>query len=199
MARALSPAPAGRRGPADPALEQDRPRPWSDKLSANLLDALQEWNDYGGELFGPHSDQSTWQAGSNAFRSRGAELAAWTQRELGTEYEVLFMTSTGSNGCILPGPTTTPVDGNEHPIEPRRPQGVRSIKVFDQPAPTVTAERKEATSAPGRRPEEATARTSQPLGEVGGAAGTDRSGPIADLSRPRSSVEPAVSIWGRDR
>ena len=97
-----APAPAGRWGPADLALEQERPRPWSDKLSANLLDALQEWNDYGGELFGPRSDEATWQAGVDAFRSRGAELAAWTQRELGADYEVLFMTSSGAWQWVQP-------------------------------------------------------------------------------------------------
>jgi hypothetical protein len=55
-----------------------------------------------GELFGPRSDEATWQAGVDAFRSRGAELAAWTQQELGADYEVLFMTSTGSWQWVQP-------------------------------------------------------------------------------------------------
>jgi hypothetical protein len=91
-----APPPAGRWAPADALTEQARRRPWSDKLSLDLLDELQKWNDHGGDLFGPRSDEATWKAGLDGFRSRGAELAACTQRELGPDYEVLFVTSTGA-------------------------------------------------------------------------------------------------------
>ena len=93
---------AGRWAPADPLTQQARRRPWSDKLSLDLLDALQKWNDHGGDLFGPQSDEATWRAGIDAFRSRGAELAACTQRELGPDYEVLFVTSTGAWQWVEP-------------------------------------------------------------------------------------------------
>jgi hypothetical protein len=91
-----APRPAGTWGPADPPTEHARFRPFHDKLSLDLLAALQKWNDRGGDLFGPQSDEATWRAGIDAFRTRGAELAAWTQRELGPDYEVLSVTSTGA-------------------------------------------------------------------------------------------------------
>ena len=91
-----APRPAGTWGPADPPTEHARFRPLHDKLSLDLLAALQKWNDRGGDLFGPQSDEATWRAGIDAFRTRGAELAAWTQRELGADYEVLSVTSTGA-------------------------------------------------------------------------------------------------------
>ena len=97
-----APLPAGRWGPADPLTKDARPRPLHDKLSSDLLDALQTWNDQGGDLFGPRSDEATWRAGIDAFYSRGAELAAWTQRELGPEYEVLSVTSTGAWQWVEP-------------------------------------------------------------------------------------------------
>jgi hypothetical protein len=100
-----APGPAGSWYSAAPLAEAERPRPWSDKLSADLLDALQEWNDHGGELFhplGPDSDDATSRATEDAFMSRGAKLAAWTQRELGPDYEVLFITSTGAWQWVRP-------------------------------------------------------------------------------------------------
>jgi hypothetical protein len=97
-----APRPAGRWGPADRLTKEARPRPLHDKLSLDLLDALQKWNDHGGDLFGPQSDEATWKAGLDGFRSRGAELAACTQRELGPDYEVLFVTSTGAWRWVEP-------------------------------------------------------------------------------------------------
>jgi hypothetical protein len=92
-----APAPPGRWGPPDPVAEAARPRPWSGKLSTGLLDALQEWNDQCGELFrrgGP--DDAAWRTEADAALSHAVELAAWTQRELGLGYEVLFITSGGA-------------------------------------------------------------------------------------------------------
>jgi hypothetical protein len=76
-----------------------RPRPWSELLSAALVDALQEWNDEGGRLFHyaePDRDAEDGEKKEDAFRARAKELAAWTQRELGAEYEVLFVTVGGT-------------------------------------------------------------------------------------------------------
>lgn len=100
-----APAPAGMWYSADLEAEAERPHPWSDKLSTDLLDALQEWNDHGGKLFhplGPDSDDETSRANEDAFLSRGAELAVCTQRELGPDYEVLFITSNGAWQWVQP-------------------------------------------------------------------------------------------------
>jgi hypothetical protein len=97
-----APRPAGTWGPADLLTEEARPRPLHDKLSLDLLDALQKWNDHGGDLFGPQSAEATWCAGIDAVRSLGEELAAWTQRELGPDYEVLSVTSTGAWQSVEP-------------------------------------------------------------------------------------------------
>jgi hypothetical protein len=62
-------------------------------------DALQEWNDEGGRLFHhaePDRDAEDGEKKEDAFRARAEELAAWTQRELGAEYEVLFVTAGGT-------------------------------------------------------------------------------------------------------
>jgi hypothetical protein len=79
-----------------PVSAQALRRPWSDKLSTGLLDALKEWNDHGGRLFHyaePELDEQDGEKQIAAFHSRGAELAGWTQRELGPDYEVLFVTA----------------------------------------------------------------------------------------------------------
>ena len=80
----------------NPEAELLPPRPWSGKLFMDLVDALKKWNDLGEELFSPFApdfDDATFQAKEDAFRFRAAELAAWTQRELGPDFEVLFVTS----------------------------------------------------------------------------------------------------------
>jgi hypothetical protein len=79
-----------------PVSAQALRHPWSDKLSAGLLDALKQWNDQGGRLFHylePELDEQDGEKQIAAFYSRGAELAGWTQRELGPDYEVLFVTA----------------------------------------------------------------------------------------------------------
>jgi hypothetical protein len=39
-------------------VEAQRPRAWSDRLSVELLDALQEWNELGAHLFGTDFDET---------------------------------------------------------------------------------------------------------------------------------------------
>ena len=76
-----APAPAGHWSSTPPPRWQDRPRPWSDRLSGELLDDLQAWND-------------AWSAGDaerEALQQRGRELAIRVQDELGTDgWEVLY-------------------------------------------------------------------------------------------------------------
>ncbi len=95
-----------------PASEPAPRRPWSDKLSAGLLDALKEWNNQGGRLFHyaePELDEQDGEKQIAAFHSRAAELAARTQRELGPDYEVLFVTAHGAwQWADPPGTRETP-------------------------------------------------------------------------------------------
>ena len=76
-----SPAPPGRWAGTRPSGRNDRIRPWSDRLSAGLLDDLQQWN-------------RDWEAGSadsRELRERGRDLAIRVQDELGTDgWEVLY-------------------------------------------------------------------------------------------------------------
>ena len=76
-----APAPPGRWSGTPPPDRHDRPRPWSDQLSGELLDDLQAWND------------ACAAAGANrqALQERGRELAIRVQDELGTDdWEVLY-------------------------------------------------------------------------------------------------------------
>ena len=81
-----TPAPRGRRsGTGDtsdnPPDRPDRPRPWSDRLSGELLDDLQAWND------ACAADNTS----SPVQQERGRELAIRVQDELGTgDWEVLY-------------------------------------------------------------------------------------------------------------
>jgi hypothetical protein len=60
---------------------------WRGLLSDDLIDALQAWNDRGEEVMGidghKHTDEERVE-----FWVRGRELAAQTQQQLGTDYEV---------------------------------------------------------------------------------------------------------------
>lgn len=93
-----APAPAGRWAPREPGIE--RPRPWSDRLSTDLLDALQEWNDAGEAIIGRGG--STAGPELDAFWTRAGELAERTQQELGPGYEVLCMTPGGAWRWVAP-------------------------------------------------------------------------------------------------
>jgi hypothetical protein len=76
-----APVPPGRRTGTQPPDQYDRPRPWSDRLSGELLDDLQAWNDAGA------ADG----ANRQALQERGRELAIRVQDELGTDdWEVLY-------------------------------------------------------------------------------------------------------------
>jgi hypothetical protein len=76
-----APAPAGHWSGTPPPGWHGRPRPWSDRLSSDLLDDLQAWND-------------AWPADGaerQALQKRGRELAVRVQDELGTDgWEVLY-------------------------------------------------------------------------------------------------------------
>jgi hypothetical protein len=60
-------------------------------LSDDLIDALQAWNDRGGEVMGRNAHQHS-DADRAAFWVRGQELAAEVQRQLGPEYDVACKT-----------------------------------------------------------------------------------------------------------
>jgi hypothetical protein len=76
-----APAPGGRWSGAAPPREQRRIRAWSDRLTSDLLDDLQEWNDAWG----------TADADTRALQERGRDLAIRAQDELGTDgWEVLY-------------------------------------------------------------------------------------------------------------
>lgn len=76
-----APAPRGSWSGSPPPELPHRPRPWSDRLSGDLLDELQEWNDAWDV---EHPD-------SQALQERGLALACRVQDELGTEgWEVLY-------------------------------------------------------------------------------------------------------------
>ena len=72
---------AGHWGGTPPSGWHDRPRPWSDRLSGELLDELQAWNDACAAAG----------ADAQALQERGRELAIQVQDELGTDgWEVLY-------------------------------------------------------------------------------------------------------------
>jgi hypothetical protein len=76
-----APAPAGPWSGTPPSRRRDRPRPWSDRLSGELLDDLQAWND------ACAADG----ADARALEERGRELAIQVQDELGIDgWEVLY-------------------------------------------------------------------------------------------------------------
>ena len=65
-----------------------RPRPWSDRLSAGLLDDLQTWNDSWDTGQDPRKDG---EVAVRALQEQGRGLAIRVQDELGTDgWEVLY-------------------------------------------------------------------------------------------------------------
>jgi hypothetical protein len=75
------PAPPGHWTGTPPPGWHDRPRPWSDRLSSELLDDLQAWN-------GACEDDA---ADIQVLQERGRELAIQVQDELGQDgWEVLY-------------------------------------------------------------------------------------------------------------
>ena len=76
-----APAPPGSWAGSLPPELPHRPRPWRDRLSGDLLDELQIWND-AWDVEDPYS---------RALQERGRELAGRVQGELGTDgWEVLY-------------------------------------------------------------------------------------------------------------
>jgi hypothetical protein len=76
-----APAPPGSWSGIRPRNLPHRPKPWSDRLSGELLHEVQEWND-AWDIEDPNSQ---------ALQERGRELAARVQDELGTDgWEVLY-------------------------------------------------------------------------------------------------------------
>jgi hypothetical protein len=93
-----------------PPAQQDRPRPWSDKLSSELLDDLEAWNDAcaaGG-------------AATRTLRERGRDLAIRVQDELGTNgWEVLYQMGERMFRVYPPG--SWPVESWEQELLGYRP------------------------------------------------------------------------------
>ena len=100
-ARSAPAAPGGSWGPRKDGAT-DRPRPWSDLLSSDLLDALQDWNDTGETLLGPRGKPSGVGPELDKFWALAAELAHRTQQELGPGYEVLYQSAQGAWRWVLP-------------------------------------------------------------------------------------------------
>ena len=65
-------------------------RPWSDLLTASLLDGLQRWNDRGWSLARPSVATQSSQRDWESFYRDGRRLAEATQSELGGEWQVLW-------------------------------------------------------------------------------------------------------------
>jgi hypothetical protein len=91
-----------------------RPRPWSDRLSGDLLAELQEWND-AWDIEDPDS---------RALQERGRELASRVQDELGTDgWEVLYQM--GDRMCRVHPRGSWPIETWEQELlgyQPRVPE-----------------------------------------------------------------------------
>lgn len=75
------------------------PRPWSDRLAVDLLDALQEWNDLGVHLVCLGNGDA---AQLDALWARGAQLAHRVQGELGSDHVVLYAIPEGAWRWVYP-------------------------------------------------------------------------------------------------
>ena len=84
-----APAPPGRWVAAAPP--SDRHRTWRGRVSDELIDALQTWNDRGEEVMGINGHRHTDEERVE-FWARGRELAAQAQEQLGADYEVVCRT-----------------------------------------------------------------------------------------------------------
>lgn len=71
--------------------DYDPHRAWRGKLSDDLIDALQAWNDRGEEVQGVNAHEYTDEERIE-FWARGRGLAARVQDQLGPEYEVVCRT-----------------------------------------------------------------------------------------------------------
>jgi hypothetical protein len=87
------PAPGGHWG-ASSHDARDRYRAWRGRLTDELIDCLQAWNDDGDTFMGRHAHQHS-DAERIAFWGRGRDLAEQAQQQLGDEYEVHCRTPPG--------------------------------------------------------------------------------------------------------
>jgi hypothetical protein len=71
---------------------------FADLLSAALLSDLKEWNDAGGEIYGPRSTPSRVAETAPAFWARAHKLAKQVQGQLGPDWEVLYNSTHSSGG-----------------------------------------------------------------------------------------------------
>lgn len=68
--------------------DHDRHQAWRGVLSDDLIDALQAWNDRGAEVWGVRGHEHTDEERAE-FWDQGSLLAAQTQQQLGSDYEVV--------------------------------------------------------------------------------------------------------------
>ena len=100
-----APAPSGRWVGTRPSDRHDRIRPWSDRLTGELLDDLQGWND-------AWEDET---ADSRALQERGRDLAIRVQGELGSDgWEVLYQI--GGQIFRVDPPGSWPIDSWEQQL-----------------------------------------------------------------------------------
>ena len=112
-----APAPPGRWVGARPAEPRRPVRPWSDRLTSQLLDDLQVWND----------DWDHRDIDSRALQERGRDLAMRVQDELGTDgWEVLYQ----MNGEMLRvhPPGSWPIGAWEQQLLGYAPRGDRGTR-----------------------------------------------------------------------
>jgi hypothetical protein len=75
----------------NPQVDRDRHRAWRGPLSDDLIEALQAWNDRGEEVRGTQAHKYTDDERAE-FWVQGRMLAARTQDELGSDYQVVYRT-----------------------------------------------------------------------------------------------------------
>jgi hypothetical protein len=82
--------PGGRGADGAPSPSDGRRRPWSERLSEDLLDDLQAWND-SCDRNSRDADKDLREVTARALQDQGRELAIRVQNELGTDgWEVLY-------------------------------------------------------------------------------------------------------------
>jgi hypothetical protein len=83
-----APPPGGSWAGTAPPRRNERFRAWSDRLSQELLDDLQAWND---SWDNNHAPQENEEVTAQALQEQGRDLAVRVQNELGTDgWEVLY-------------------------------------------------------------------------------------------------------------
>lgn len=110
----VSPAHPGGQSRSLPADSGDRHRPWRDLLSAELIDALEEWN-------------RSWErdeTDTGPLQERGRELAIRVQEQLGTDgWEVLYQMGSQLHRVHPPG--SWPIDSWQEQLLGYAPRRIR--------------------------------------------------------------------------